>query len=303
MSRQEWRGLRSRLTSLVLPGVSAVLGRSSPAAVRRFGVALGAVGWRLSRRDRARAIEHLGIAFPEMSPDEHRRLARACFRHLGLTGAECLHLMRQDCTAVERSVEVDGWENVEAVRADGRPVLILTGHCGNWELLAATINCRGLGMSVIARRANDPRLSSPIVELRQRFGTETINRAEPGASRKLLTALRAGALGMLIDQDTQVKGAWVPFFGRPAYTPVGAAEIALKRDAGVVPSFIARQPDGRHRAVFHPVLDLPADAAEATAMMTAAIEAQIRRYPEQWVWMHRRWRRQPDVGHQTSESS
>ena len=249
----------------------------------------------MSRRDRRRTLEHLAIAFPDAGADELDRLARENYRHLGVTGAEALHLMRGDCAAIERYVGVEGWENVEAVRAAGRPVLILTGHCGNWELLAATINCRGLGMAVIARRANDPRLGSPLLRLRERFGTRTINRSEPGASRKLLIALRdGGALGMLIDQDTPVKGVWVPFFGRPAYTPVGAAEIALKRDAGVVPSFIARQADGRHRAVFQPALDLPPDPTEATALMTAAIESWIRRHPEQWVWMHRRWRRQPE---------
>lgn len=294
MSRQEWRNVRSRLMELGVSGVAAILGRASLSTAQRFGVALGAVGWRLSRRDRARTLEHLARAFPELEEDQRRDLARACFRHLGVTGGECLHLMRQDCAAVRRYVDVSGWENVEAVRADRRPVLILTGHCGNWELLAAAINCHGLGMSVIARRATDPRLSPAILGLRQRFGTETINRAEPGASRKLLTVLReGGAIGMLIDQDTKVKGAWVPFFGRPAFTPLGAAEIALKRGAGVIPSFIARQIDGRHQAVFHPELELPDDHAKATALMTATIEAQIRLHPEQWVWMHRRWRRQP----------
>ena len=296
MSRQGWRGVRSRLMSGVVRAASALLGRTSWTAAQRFGVALGAIGWRLSRRDRTRTLEQLAIAFPDKDRDELTRLARANYRHLGVTGAECLHLMRGDCSTVERRVEVEGWENVEAVRAAGRPVLILTGHCGNWELLAATINCRGLRLAVIARRANDPRLASPIVRLRERFGTRTINRSEPGASRKLLTALRdGGALGMLIDQDTPVKGVWVPFFGRPAFTPVGAAEIALKRDAGVVPAFIARRDDGTHRAVFQPALDLPTDPTAATALMTTAIESWIRHHPEQWVWMHRRWRRQPEA--------
>ena len=98
---------------------------------------------------------------------------------------------------------------------------------------------------------------------------------------------------MLIDQDTKVEGVWVPFFGRPAFTPVGAAKIALKQRAAVVPVFIERLPDGEHLARYHPPLDLPDDPQAATALMTAKIEEQIRRHPEQWVWMHRRWRRQP----------
>ena len=274
----------------------ALLGRVSLGWAQRWGRLVGRVGWHLSRRDRKRTLDHLAIAFPELSAEERLALAKASYRHLGMTGTECFHLMHRDCEAIGDYVEVEGWEHVEAAREQGRPILIVTGHCGNWELLAATINCRGLGMAVIARRANDPRLADPILDLRQRFGTVTINRAEAGASRKLLTTLRdGGALGMLIDQDTPVKGVWVPFFGKSAFTPVGAAEIAVKRNAAVIPTFIARQDDGRHRAVFHPILDLPEDHTEATALMTAAIEQQIRRHPEQWVWLHRRWRRQPEV--------
>jgi len=125
----------------------------------------------------------------------------------------------------------------------------------------------------------------------------TINRAQPGAARRLLQTLRdGGALGMLIDQDTRVKGVWVPFFGRPAFTPVGAAEIALRRNVAVVPAFIERREDGRHLARFYPVLELADDLVEATAQMTATIEGQIRRRPEQWVWIHRRWRHQQPAG-------
>ena len=119
-------------------------------------------------------------------------------------------------------------------------------------------------------------------------------RGSEGAARQLLAALRkGGALGMLIDQDTKVDGVWVPFFGRPAFTPVGAAKIALRQNTAVIPTFIERLEDGRHLATFHPPLDLPDDPTEATALMTTKIEEQVRRRPEQWVWRHRRWRRQP----------
>jgi KDO2-lipid IV(A) lauroyltransferase len=216
--------------------------------------------------------------------------------------AEDLHLLSRGCDDVARYVEVEGWERVEALRAGraegaqggaGRGVLIVTGHCGNWELLAAAINCRGLGMRVVARALDEPELQDLLVAFRRRFGSESIERGRPGAARELLRALREGALGMLIDQDTRVDGVWVPFFGRPAYTPVGAAKVALRPGVAAVPTFIERRPDGTHLARFLPPLDLPPDETEATAAMTRAIEAQIRRRPEQWVWMHRRWRRQP----------
>jgi KDO2-lipid IV(A) lauroyltransferase len=290
------RRLRRLLLPPLLGGLRLLFGSLPRRHAQRLGAALGGLVWRLARRDRRRALEHLAIAFPGLDPRARPALARSCFRHLGTSLAESLLLLGADCAAVGGWVAAEGWERVEELHATGRPILILTGHCGNWELLAAWINCHRLGMAVVARSLDEPGVNELVVGLRARFGTETIERGEPGAARRLLRVLRGGgALGMLIDQDTRVEGVWVPFFGRPAYTPVGAARIALKQDAAVVPSFIERLPDGRHLARFLPPLDLPDDETEATALMTAAIEAQIRRVPEQWVWMHRGWRRQPPV--------
>lgn len=289
--------LRSSLLAALLRLLSAVFGRLSWTTAQRIGRGIGSLGWRISKRDRRRALDHLALAFPALSPEDRARLGRDCFRHHGTSLAECLHLLRHDCAAVRAAVDVRGWEEVERVRAAGRPVLILTGHCGNWELLAALINCLGLGMAVVARPLDEPDLQEMLAGLRRRFGTETIARGSEGAARQLLNTLRqGGALGMLIDQDTKkVEGVWVPFFGRPAFTPVGAAKIALRQEAAVIPTFIERLDSGRHLARFSPPLDLPDDPQEATAVMTRAIEEQVRRRPEQWVWMHRRWRRQPPV--------
>ena len=150
-------------------------------------------------------------------------------------------------------------------------------------------------MTVVARSLDEPEQQEMLAGLRARFGTPTIERGEEGAVRQLLGTLRrGGALGMLIDQDSgKMEGVWVPFFGRPAFTPVGAAKIALKQQAAVVPVFIERLENGRHVVRFQAPLDLPEDPQEATALMTSKIEEHIRRRPEQWVWMHRRWRRQP----------
>jgi len=221
-------------------------------------------------------------------------LGLRCFAHLGTLLGECLVLRHSTVEGLASHVELGGWEHVDAARAQRRPIVIVTGHCGNWELLAAILNARGLGMLVVAREIDEPGLQTMLLDLRARFGTRTIVRGTPGAARSLLGALRgAGALGMLIDQDTKVEGCFVEFFGRPAWTPIGAAELALRFDAAVLPTFIERRADGGHRATIHPELPLPTDAVAATAAMTAAIEAQIRSHPEQWVWLHRLWRRQP----------
>ena len=294
MTRTRWRLLRGRLLAALLRPLAAALGRASLAGAQRVGRWIGRAAWTAGRRDRRRALDHLALAYPALPDGERRRIARDSIVHQGITLAETLHVSRRSCADVERYVDAEGWEGVRGLATAGRPVMILTGHCGNWELLAALINCRGLAMSVVGRRLDEPDLQELLLGARRRFGTETIERGEPGSSRRLLRVLRAGgALGMLIDQDTRVEGVWVDFFGRPAHTPVGAAKIALKVGAAVIPSFIERRPDGRHLARFLPPLDLPADPTEATARMTAAIEAQVRRVPEQWVWMHRRWRRRP----------
>jgi KDO2-lipid IV(A) lauroyltransferase len=301
MARRKKSRLRVRLEPALLNAglwvLSSTLGRLSWGGSQRAGRAIGTLGWTLSRRDRRRALDHLALAYPEMPEAERLRLGRDCFRHLGTVLGECLHLFHRDCAFVGTVVEIEGFEVVEAVRREGRPLVLFTGHCGNWELLGAAVNCRGVAMTVVARSLDEPEQQERLAALRARFGTPTIERGEDGAVRQLLATLRrGGALGMLIDQDSgKMDGVWVPFFGRPAFTPIGAAKIALKQRAAVVPVFIERLETGHHRVRFQPALDLPADPVEATALMTARIEEQIRRNPEQWVWMHRRWRRQPPV--------
>ncbi|HLF56148.1 MAG TPA: lysophospholipid acyltransferase family protein, partial [Thermoanaerobaculia bacterium] len=261
-----------------------------------FGRAVGRLAWRLPGRDKERSLEHLAIAFPEKSAAERQRLAHAAFRHFGTSLAECLWLGEHGPGEVARHVRVEGWAEIERARAARRPILILSAHCGNWELIHASLNPRGLGLTPVARGLDDPVLGQSLLDFRARMGTPTIVRGEPGAARDLLRALRSphSALGILIDQDTDVEGVFVDFFGRPAWTPVGAAELALRFGASVLPTFDERLADGSHLVTIHPELELPSDPVAATQRMTAAIEAQIRRVPEQWVWMHRRWRRRPE---------
>jgi KDO2-lipid IV(A) lauroyltransferase len=300
MARKKSR-LKARLEPALLNAglwvLTSTLGRLPWRAAQRAGRAIGTLGWTLSRRDRRRALDHHALADPDMPKSERLRLGRDGFRHLGTVLGECLHLFHSDCAFVGSVVEVQGFEIVEEIRREGRPLVLFTGHCGNWELLGAAVNCRGVEMTVVARSLDEPEQQKRLAGLRARFGTPTIERGGEGAVRQLLGTLRrGGALGMLIDQDSgKMEGIWVPFFGRPAFTPVGAAKIALKQKAAVVPVFIERLPEGQHVVRFQPALDLPDDPQEATALMTAKIEEQIRRRPEQWVWMHRRWRRQPPV--------
>ena len=275
--------------------LSFCFGRLPRRTVLAVGSALGSLTWRLSGRDRRRALDHLAQALPERTDEERRTIARGCFRQAGMNLSELLHFYQRDRREILSCVDVEGWPAVQAARATRRPILILTGHCGNWELIGTVLHGGGVPPAAVARPLDDPALQKLVVDLRAHLGTTTIARGTRGAARQLLEVLRGGgALAMLIDQDTRVDGVWVPFFGRPAFTPVGAAEIALRQKAWVIPSFAERKPDGTHRIHFHPALDLPDDPREATAVMTAKIEEQVRRRPEQWVWWHKRWRRQPE---------
>lgn len=294
MSRPFRRSLRSALVRFAVAPFAWLLGRLSWPAAQRFGAALGRLGWRFGRRDRRRVLDHLAVAFPDLGEEERDRLGRACLEHLGTSLAELYHLLGKGCPEILGHLRCEGWEEIETLRAAGRPVLVLTGHCGNWELLGPLFSCRGAALSAVVRKLDEPRLQESIEGLRRRFGTETIDRGSPRSARQLLEALRGGRpLMMLIDQDTRVEGVWVPFFGRLAFTPVGAARLALRRGVAVVPAFAERLGDGSHRVRILPPLELPDDPVEATAAMTRAIEEQVRRRPEQWLWMHRRWRRRP----------
>ncbi len=290
------RRLRSAALRALVPGVGALLAPLSWAAVLAFGRSVARALWLLNARERRRTVEHLALAFPERSEAERRRLAKDSALHHGMNLAENLHVLWRGPRRILQRVAVEGWEEVAALHAAGRPILLVMGHCGNWELLAAVVPARGLPLFAFGRGLDDPTLHEAVVRLRARLGATTIVRGGADSVAQLRRALRGeGALALFIDQDTKVDGAWVPFFGRPAYTPLAAAELALRHRMAAVPTFMERLSDDTHLCRFQPPVELPPDPIEATALLTRRIEEQIRRRPEQWVWMHRRWRRQPPL--------
>ncbi len=290
---------RRRLRSLLFQSLNGVakqlLGRLRWEHAQRLGRGLGSLAWYATRRNRRKALAHLAVAFPELSSARRQALGRACFRHLGTSIGELLHVYHREASEACRHVRVEGWEEIERIRARGQPIVVMTAHCGNWELLSTVNESHGLGLAAIARQLDDPSLHGLAVGLRRHLGSVTIARGSRSSSRELLRTLRRrGALVLLIDQDIpSADGVWVPFFGRLAHTPLAPANLALRLGAAVVPSFVERLDDGSHLVTFHPPMELDADPLAATAAMTARIEEQIRRRPEQWVWMHRRWRHRP----------
>jgi KDO2-lipid IV(A) lauroyltransferase len=178
-------------------------------------------------------------------------------------------------------------------------VIYVTGHIGNWELMGHAVAAR-YNLSVIAAPIEPEQVNNMIVDLRAGMGVKTILRGRPGASRELVRVFKENRImGILIDQDTDVESAFVDFMGRPAWTPTAAASMALKFGAPVIFGYVHRGKDNRHTVIIEGPLNLiqtgdrDKDIIANTAMLTKMIENAIQKNPEQWVWMHRRWRRQP----------
>lgn len=261
-----------------------------------LGGVLGAITFYALPRERKRALQHLTLVFHEKGDAWVRRTARHCFMHLGKA---LLEVMLMDTGRLARIVDFQGEENLQKAIAQGRGVVFVTGHIGNWELLAGAVALR-YSASVVAAPIEPEEVNDMILGLRAGLGVRTILRGKPGASRELIRVFKENRmLGILIDQDTDVESVFVDFMGMPAWTPTAAASMALKFGAPLLFGFIRRGENNRHTITVEGPLELmrtgddEKDIIANTAMLTKKIESSILENPEQWVWMHRRWRRQP----------
>ena len=295
--RRATRGPRNAVLARILGWVASAVGLLPVSTARALGGALGTAAHRLLALPRGLALRHVALAFPDLDEPARRVLVRDTFRHAGESYAELAVFPKiardPDYVHVERAA-------LDAALARGGGALAITGHVGNWELLAATMARRGLALTVVARKVNDPRFDALITRFRGGAGMSILLRDDP----KFLTAVRDAlaqnrVVALLIDQDSRGGGVFVPFFGRPAHTPPGAAILALRTKAPVVSVFIHRRPEGGHTIRFDALPIEPGAGAgrvlALTAQFTAAIEAAIRRSPSEWVWWHERWRRQPEA--------
>jgi len=294
LAKRVRRELRVRALLLLLPLLSRV--------PHRIGVALGAaagrLAWRLFPRHRRSALEHLAIAFPERDSGWRARVGRASFENLGRSALELLAVERLD---LARTVQFDpgSLETLVAAHAEGRGVLAFSCHLDNWEMLARAVAAAGLPLVTVAREAQDPRLTELLERSRASTGIVSLWRGDPGSARGFIRHLRAGSVvAALIDQDTDVAGHFVPFFGREAFTPRAPADLALRLGTAVVFARIRRVAPGVHRIHISRLAlpsseDREADSRALTAAATAAIEEDVRAHPDQWVWMHARWRTRP----------
>lgn len=290
------RSLRDRLLLIFLAAVGLPLAYLPPPAGRWVGARLGDLAWGLLRGRRRIVMENLERAFGAERPAaDLARIGRDSFRHLGLNVVEACEFFFRPPERLLSRVEVRGLEHLAAASARGRGVLALTGHLGNWELLAASAVLMPVPLSAVVRPLDDPLLDEILERLRARGRFQTI--VKHRALVDIRDALRQGRMvGVLLDQNaSRREGVFAPFFGVPASTSKGFALIALRAGAPVVSCFIRRVAGGRHVVEFGPELPPPpgGDPVAFTHAFNEAIERAIRRAPEQWFWVHRRWKTRP----------
>ena len=268
--------------------------------VRRCGAALGRLAYALDAAHRRIALENLAAAFPSRPARERRMLARAMFAHFGSLLLELLKFGTYTPDQMQAAIDVEGEERARQAYQQERGVLFFTGHFGYCEIQGIVEPLLGHPISVLARPLDNARLNEMLERIRTRTGNSVIYRQ--GAVRKILRELAANhGVALLIDQHLHTPDAiYVDFFRRPAATTSALAALALRTGAPVVPVFALPLPSGRYRLVYeHPVDPPHADTADAvrefTQRCTDVLEMYVRRHPELWLWMHRRWRDQDIV--------
>jgi KDO2-lipid IV(A) lauroyltransferase len=250
------------------------------------------------------AATNLDIAFPELSGAEKERLAKGAFRNLGRILGEMSQFPKATRESLKELIEfqIDPavYDEYQQLKAEGRGVIIVSPHLGNWEVLVFGWATYDSPMSYLARPLDNPKIEKLTVDLRTKFGNRPINK-----TNSAMTAARVlrheGLLGILADVNAHPKeGVFVPFFGVPACTSTGVALIAMRTNSAIVPMCAVWDEEKRHYIGKHGPMIFPADTGdrqrdivETTAAFTAEVEKLIRLHPDQWLWIHKRWKTRP----------
>jgi Kdo2-lipid IVA lauroyltransferase/acyltransferase len=281
------------------------------AFVRGLAAASRGVGWRRSLSvgaalgdlvhglgiRRSVAEDNLARAFPDWDSERRRHVLREHYREVGRIAFEYPRLAELGRAPWgEYVMDPVGFEHIEAARAQGRGAIILTGHFGNFELFGTAVSARW-PIAFVVRPQSNPHVDRWVVEQRRAAGAGVVS--ADTEVRRVYELLRANSLiAMVGDQDARRHGVFVPFLGRPASTAIGPARIALGTGAPILMAFARRHPDGRHELTVEPPLPMdpkgtPDAALRLTERHVARLEDWVRRYPEQWFWLHRRWKTKP----------
>jgi len=270
---------------------------------RRFllflGRGMGRLAYMLFPGERKKAFAHLSRVLPKKSEKEIKNITKRVFINIGMNFAEFTWIPRLKKKNLDDIIEFKGIGILKKLKKANKPVLIITGHIGNWELMAAAAALKGFPSSVIARRQKNRWINDKMIEMRKKWNVETIMREEKRSSKKILSILKNGGfLATLMDQDTNIESVFVDFFSNKAYTPAGPAAISLRSGCEVVLAYIHRNGNMKHNITFKyitpivPTGNKEIDIVNRTQQFTSVLEDAIRKNPDQWVWMHKRWKTQ-----------
>ena len=267
---------------------------------RLVGTGIAGIAFHLLGRLRGVGTQNLKLAFPEMPEGEREKILRSVYRNLGRLLAEFCLMSGYTPEGASRFIRYEGLENYVAARERGKGVLVLTGHLGAWELSSFYHSLMGMPMGMVIRRLDNPLVDEFVNRIRCLHGNRVIHKDD--FARGLIASMRAGqTVGILMDTNmTPPQGVFVDFFGHAACTASGLARVALRTGAAVLPGFLLWEESeqkyvlrfGEELEIVH-TGDAEQDALTNTATFTAAIERYIRKYPDQWLWMHRRWKTRP----------
>lgn len=293
------RWMIDRLVYTLVKGLGWVLCRLPPGVAVWLGERLGVLWYWLKPKRRRVGVLNLRAAFDgHLMPAQVRRIIRDSFKQLGAGIPELLRLPVMDQAYINRHVTIEGLSYLEQAVASKRPVVMLTGHVGNWELGPMIVALKGYPISVVAREQTRlSRLYQLLVSYRESKGCKIIHTG--GAFQQLMTALDDSRLVGIVGDSTDDHGLWIDFFGRPALAATGAFELALRKQAVLIPAFIRRSRGPFHRVVVEPPMEPPQDlenregVRQGLQRFTAILERIIREEPAQWMWMHKRWKRTP----------
>ena len=257
---------------------------------------LGSLAYYFARETRSLTLKHLTLAFPAKNPSEIKELAKRTFKMLGKNGGDILRSSKvKNLEELEKFLITDGLENYEASHAKAKGVIFLTCHLGAFDLQITNMAMRGLNPNIIGTPLKDKKLNDLLWSYRNLHGAIPIARGKE-TFRMIKVLKSGGSVALLIDQDTKVKTVFVDFFGMQAATPAGATILALKTGAAVVPTYIYLGSDHLQHMHILPEISMTITGDEEhdvrfnTQVLTNFIEQTIREHPDQWVWMHERWK-------------
>jgi Kdo2-lipid IVA lauroyltransferase/acyltransferase len=287
------------------------LTRLSHRAQRRLGAALGWFVFAVLRIRRGVVDAQLRAAFPTMSRNERRRVALGAYRNMMTTVTEGGLMARLAAEGPRSSLPEwfthEGFEHVKEAEARGQGTIIVTGHLGNFDLFGVLYAVLGVKLNIVARDIKNKKMNALWVKLRESSGLKQISaHRRQGSLKKILQALQKNeTLAVVLDQNMSAdKGVFVEFFGRPACTLDLAAVLAKRTGAAVIPAFMMRKEGGKHHARFFPPLqwiESDNEIVANTQLYTQIIEDMVRAYPEQWLWLHRRWKTQPTTNQEAAK--